>query len=365
MGKLEIIFDNIIYFLQHSGGGSVYWTEIIKRALNDNDLIVKFSEPKGIPDNICRKQLPIKVNIVEKEPLSLLRISAFSGKINKKTLFHSSYYRISHSKYAINIVTIHDFTSEFYLTGPRKFVHKYRKRKAIFNADYIICISKNTKKDLIKLYPKISKNKIKVIYNGVSKEFYNVSEKLKITDIKFSKLLNTKCILYIGHRTSYKNFTIAVQTIAKLKNDYYFVIIGEKLSSDETKFLEKYIPHRYNCFTKLNNKDLNILYNIAFCLIYPSSYEGFGIPILEAMKAGCPVVATNKSSIPEVAGDAALLVDDISADAFAEIIKKLENSSTRQGLIEKGYLQAAKFSWDKCYKEIKDIYIECFNNIQR
>ena len=117
------------------------------------------------------------------------------------------------------------------------------------------------------------------------------------------------------------------------------------------------IPGRWKLFIKPSNSELNLLYNRAFALIYPSFYEGFGIPILEAMKAGTPVLALNSSSIPEVAGNAGVLIDKIDISMFNEGLSYIEEN--RSNLIQLGYLQVSKFNWDKCYSETMGVYKKC------
>jgi glycosyltransferase involved in cell wall biosynthesis len=358
---MKVIFDNIIFFLQKSGGGTIYWLEIIKRASLDNSIEAVFSEPNAKLENKFRSALKIKVTLFERLPLLFLRILNFSLPINEKAIFHSSYYRISKSSKAINIITIHDFTSEFFFTGIRRFIHLNRKRNGIRNADGIICISNNTKSDLLKLYPHVDENKIKVIYNGVGDEYFQLS-KSSFSKEDYPEILGKKYILYIGHRTLYKNFFLAAETVSALDDSYSLLIIGENLSNLEIKKLDKVIKNRYVCLSGIDNKTLNIFYNFAFCLIYPSSYEGFGIPIVEAMKAGCPVITTNNSSIPEVTGNAAIIVSEITVDNFVNAIFNLCDESLRNKIIEKGIFQSKKFSWDNCFQEVKNFYLELFNN---
>ena len=254
-----------------------------------------------------------------------------------------------------NITTVHDFTYEYFRTGMAKYIHIWQKGFAIKKSDGIICVSENTRRDLMKFYPMIEDSKVKVIYNGVGNEFIKLENSKEFLIGQFEILKNKKYILYVGDRGTYKNFNIAVEVLKQL-DDYILVMVGgQKLSSFENELIEP-IKNRTCHFRGVSSEKLNILYNNAFCLLYPSSYEGFGIPVLEAMKSGCPVVSTNTSSIPEVAGQAALLVDDIKANSFIPNIKHLENKKLRDELIYKGLEQSKKFSWDKCFSETYDFY---------
>lgn len=360
---MRIIFDNIIYSLQKSGGGSVYWSELNKRFNESTENEILFYDQNKNSDNIFRQQLKLKK--IKQETflvLAIRRYLNFSNKIRYKAIFHSSYLRISKSKNAINITTIHDFTTEKFGKGFQKLINLQQKKNAVKNSRGIICISENTKKDLLHFIPNVKPERIKVIYNGVSKDFFHIEKSFDIADKdpRFNELENFKYLLYVGHRTSYKNFPLAVLAAAEVIDKYKFLIIGEPLNYVEKKMLKKHLGDSYCIISKLQPSKLNFLYNKAFVLLYPSSYEGFGIPLVEAMKAHCPVIAARTSSIPEVAGDAVILYEEINRDLIVEGINKLQDAEFRQNLISKGILQSKKFNWDKTYQQYLEFYKELY-----
>ncbi|WHF53046.1 glycosyltransferase family 1 protein [Chryseobacterium gotjawalense] len=359
---INIIFDNIIFSLQRSGGGSVYWNELIKRFIISKENCIFFDHGNNSL-NFFRNELQLK--IVKKETafnLKIRRYLPFTKKISNKTIFHSSYYRYSNSKYAINVTTIHDLTAEKFRSGLARWINLQQKKQAVRKSKGIICISENTKKDLLHYIPEASTKEIRVIYNGVSDDYFKIDNDFDISlkDRRFKALQNGKYVLYVGHRSHYKNFDIAVKGMQECIKDYQFVIVGEPLSSTENSLVEKYLGSGYTVLSGLKNSKLNLLYNKAFALLYPSSYEGFGIPILEAMKTHCPVIANHSSSIPEVAGDAAILIGDIAPEKIGKAIKHLEEHDFRQELIKKGILQSAKFSWDKTSEEYLNFYKDLY-----
>lgn len=344
---MKIILDNIVFSLQKAGGISTYWFELSSRFLRDYDNVFFVDRENK---NIVSKNFIVSKERFLNTGISNLLLDRFMNvklnKINDLFIFHSSYNRVSTNKYAKQVLTVHDFVHERFYTGIRRFLHSYQKGKAINNADVIIVISENTKKDLMFFFPNINPYKINVIYNGVSGDFFPVKGKKISNDF-----------LYIGSREKYKNFDFAVKAISQT-NKFKLNIVGSVLSDEEVKMLNKLIPKRWELFTNIENATLNELYNNAYALIYPSSYEGFGIPLLEAMKAGCPFIAYNSSSIPEVAGNAGVLIDRLEVLLFNEAVSIIEEN--REEIVKKGFNQGNKFSWEKCYQETLKVYKDLY-----
>lgn len=349
---MKIYYDNIIFSLQPYGGGiSVYWSELIKQLKQKQELqLYGFKNSNDLAK-------ALNTNQILESPLNakLLRYCRFTKTLPTPSIFHSSYYRVALQKNIINIVTVHDFAYErsVNITGLPKYIHSWQKRSAIKNSDGIICISENTKKDLLYFYPDVPPAKIKVIYNGVSDVFQPLNNPAQDLANHFNSLHGKKYLLYVGQRAHYKNFAKAVEVIKQMP-DYTLVVAGGNALTNAEK--NEYQDSNIIFLRTVTVQQLNALYNNAFCLLYPSCYEGFGLPIIEAMQAGCPVVSVNVSSIPEVAGDAALLVDKPTAETLIQAIKKLENEPFRNTLINKGLAQAQKFNWEQCARETYEFY---------
>lgn len=343
---MKIVFDNIIYALQRCGGISVVWSNLASRCLKKN-LDISFIDYEN--DNISRKGISLSPGNMMKKRLVIPSVQRFfnpSNKdfnINEPFIFHSSYYRTLDHPYAINITTVHDFVYSFYDKNPiSRYLHCKQQYSSIRKADLIICISENTRKDLLSLLPDVDPAKVKVIYNGVDNRFHRVlgSE-------------SKNYFLFVGNRTGYKNFSSVIEPIAKC--NFELKIVGPDLTKEELRLMDR-SNLKYTFCGRVSDEELNKLYNEAFCFIYPSLYEGFGLPVLEAQMAGCPVLAVNTSSLPEVIGDKNLLLNSITTETLQEKILLLATPQKRKEIIENGLINAARFSWDKMTEEYISLY---------
>lgn len=349
MNSYTLIVDNIIFDLQKIGGISVYWYELIKR-MSDID-VVFFDSMKD--NNILKKQMDFtNYKVLQTNNKGYRRYINLKNEFTKNmVIFHSSYYRTMKGKNVLNITTIHDFTYEKYFKGLKKYLHIIQKKHAIKKSEGLICISENTKNDLIKLYPWARKKMIKIINNGYDDKSYYYNER----PLKDQ-------VIFVGARTEYKNFSLAVDLVSSIEG-LKLIIIGSKITNIEYEMLEKKLKDRYMAYTNVSNEVLKAHYQESICLLYLSKYEGFGIPLIEAMACGCPVIAFRNSSIPEVMGKAGLLFDEYDNIQMRYFINKLASDfNYRRDVINLGLLNVRRFSWDKAYKETLEFYNEVYSH---
>lgn len=349
-----IYLDNIIYYLQKSGGVSVVWTELISRLLYDNEN-VRFLQYCKQPDNLFYNDISIpqdKLLFLRSLCLPIQRyLPLLLPSVKDTSLFHSSYYRYSANPNVVNITTVHDFTYEYFSSGLKAKLHRWQKFSAIRHSKFIICISENTKKDLLKFLPDVNPDKIRVIYNGVSDDYHQIKTYSHTSD------LLVPYVVFVGARSDYKNFSFTVRSLVGTK--YHLKIVGNPLTRVEISFLNDTIgSSNYSYAGRVSNQELNVIYNNAFALMYPSSYEGFGIPVLEAQKAGCPVIAYNASSIPEIIGNTPLLLNKLDLQEVHKCFEIIEDECSRLKIINDGLENAKRFSWENMYSQVHQLYDE-------
>jgi glycosyltransferase involved in cell wall biosynthesis len=359
---MNIYIDNIIFSLQRLGGASVVWQQYLERILKDKDFNCQLLEYDNAERNFFRKQLTINKDLIDIKSSQFLNFKRYfdlNSNNDDKHIFHSSHYRVEKGNNVINVTTVHDFTYENFIRGLAQKVHTWQKNKAINNSKGIICVSDSTKKDLLHFLPHINENKIRVIYNGVDKAFKRLNEKFVLDkDYPFE---DYNYALYVGdRRASYKNFSMAVTACALAKTPLLIIGGGELTAKEIYDLKLKLGESNFKSLLNLSVEDLNFYYNRAFCLLYPSNYEGFGIPVIEAQVAGCPVIATNSSSIPEVIGNSYLAIDNPSPFKIADKMKDLRIGNLRTETIEFGFEKSKRFSWQNTYNETKNFYNELY-----
>jgi mannosyltransferase len=338
-----IIYDGIIYSWHGAGGIAVYYEEISSR-LNDfgtNYIAYRFIET----------ELPITSEFIK--PRLLERYRSFTNKTTGQ-IFHSTYYRLPTDRSLKIVTTVHDFTYEKYVRGLRGLIHSTQKVQAIRGSDIVICVSMNTADDLFHYVPDFPKSKVIVVLNGASDDYVPLDKSpLTVSEKPY--------VLFVGMRSRYKNFAAAVDAIRANPDLILRCVGGGEFLKDEINFLEQKLRGRYCHAGRVTNTKLNELYNGAYCLIYPSLYEGFGIPLVEAMKAGCPVLAYNASSVPEIIGSSGCLVAQPDAESFNIGLNRLKDRSYRNDLIASGLERATNFSWRKTAAATAEIYSRAAN----
>lgn len=349
---MKIFFDGNIFSKQKVGGISRLNFELLKALSRKGDIEQIFYHGLYIDNYPFKKEWFSKYYGLKKPDFFKGKIGNFLDNIglnyfyninaDKNLIYQSLYYRVPKKPKGPIVVICYDMIQELFGSGAKTIRFK---KKALDGADLIIAISNSTKKDLCTLYP-INPKKVVVAYPGVSEVFlnyYNTSKK------------NTKrpYMLYVGPRNyKYKNFDFLLTTFINKK---YFLQLdlvvfgGEKdLSSLQRETIKKYEGGSWLKQEFGNDEKLAQLYSSAAVFIYPSLYEGFGIPPIEAMACGCPVVASSTPAVAEAVGDVALLFDPKnSSDLALKIDTIINDNVTTTELIQKGKMRAKQFTWEK------------------
>jgi len=329
----------------------------------------KTSSMPGPEKNNFKKKiirLPDTGNRLYNFVLSELALPTFCSR-HRCNVFHSTYdtlpLRMRNTAY---ILTVHDLKF-FVIHNDNWPIDSERFAKGVKMADKIIAVSHYTKKDIVDRYS-IKPEKIEVIYSGIDERYKNVTTDKHDSCLGDRYGLERRYILGIG-RAPRKNATKLIKAFSlfKHKDDFDLVITG--VSTDSIMYKELYslavqlnIEGSLKVLGYIPDSDFVHLYKSAECFVFPSLYEGFGLPMLEAMACGTPVITSNITALPEIGGDAAIYVDPYSEEQIAVAMDRIvENSVLRDTLIEKGYRRAQEFSWRKTAEETLQLYKSCNN----
>lgn len=367
MGKVchyQIVYDHQVFLIQQHGGVSRYLCELASHLSQNGTFDVSIVAPFHVNQHLksvrgCR----VFGNYFPYRFFGANRIRRWGRKLairylywskNNIDIVHETYYsKNPWGKARYRVVTVHDMIHELFAED---FKHDpdttIAKRATVLRADHVICVSEVTRQDLIRLFG-VDERRTSVVHHGFT---LNIDETVRPATLASGK----PYLLYVGNRWGYKNFIqlCRVFSSSSLKISFDLVAFGGgAFSVDEAAELTRLgIAERVH---QVNGDDglLASYYQGATAFIYPSLYEGFGIPPLEAMNFGCPVVCSNTSSIPEVVGDAAVLFDPSSEESMRIAIEGLlQNNELRAEMIRRGYARVQHFSWAKCAAETAAIY---------
>jgi glycosyltransferase involved in cell wall biosynthesis len=319
-----------------------------------NELGVNF---RAVPETARPYSLGEQVRI----PWSLVREGAH--------LLHEPHYVVPPATRCRTVVTIHDCIHLMfpqYLPG--RLAHFYARTSmwsAVHRSARILTVSEASKRDILRFFD-VPPGKISVIHNAIDERFLAPPDEARMDQIRQRYQLDHPFLLYVGNIKRHKNLERLIEAFGRARagglDDLKLVIIGDEIS--------KYPPLRQSVHRHRLDKHVRFLgfqphdtlagfYRLARAFVFPSLYEGFGLPPLEAMACGTPVVTSNVSSLPEVAGDAAILVDPYDPASIAEgITRAVTDESARADLITRGPRRAREFSWTQSTAAIHRIYMD-------
>lgn len=374
---MKILLDPQIFNQQTYGGISRYYTEIFSVLSKKNDVEIVLPIYSSENAYVQKTNLLVENKNLQRlyKTLSFFKISSRSlqRKNSEKLLtqafqdadydlFVPTYYdpyfleKIGDKPFVLTVYDmIHELFPHFFEVD---LFHVFERKQILLNkATRIIAVSHNTKKDILKVYPHINPDIIKVIHHGSSIKIY--------PNVKVD--LPANYILFVGARDDYKNFEFLLKSASSiLKNDPTLVLIaagGGKFNEDEIAFI-KSLGLQKKVFQKsFEEEELGQFYQRAKCFVFPSLYEGFGIPVLESMACGCPIILSKHGSFPEVAGDAGIYFDtDSEKDLREKIQMVLSDENVRNLYAEKGLQQVKKYNWEDAAEQCLQLYMDAVNS---
>lgn len=356
---MKVAFDHHIFSMQRYGGVSRYFVELANRLPDHGVSEVSVVAPLHINNYLAQNSargkyvrsdfggIPLAVGLTNRFAAPL----AWRG-VNPDIVHETFFSTKPFGKAPRRVVTVYDMVHELFMPEAKFAIAA--KRAAVNRADHIICISENTRQDVVRLYD-VDPSRASVVHLGYSLTAEADSAAVDSRGHKPS-------LLYVGHRAGYKNFKTLLQAFGSSAILQEFELIafgGFPMQRDEQEQISRLgITDRVR-FASGSDRELAAHYRAAAAFIYPSKYEGFGIPPLEAMSHGCPVICSNAGSIPEVVADAGAYFDPNNPEELRTTLERVATDEVLQAdLRARGYERIAAFSWDKCAADTARIYRE-------
>ncbi|MCK5849662.1 MAG: glycosyltransferase family 4 protein [Kiritimatiellae bacterium] len=380
---MNILYDYQVFARQACGGISRYFYELIKHSIKEDDMNVSLFQ--GLHVNmfdmkpyakqldyyfgIKHKQIPKTGVVLSGINKQLFNLWLHSTRVNTD-IYHPTYYNhisLCDHKNCRKVITVYDMIHAKMSRSAKEIdPTTAMMKKCVEKADKIIAISENTKRDLIE-YFKIPESHIDVIYLAVN-QFQDITNKEKDVICLNRPEIDKPFILYVGERAGYKgykNFKTLLNAFAawNKREEFYLICVGgaNQWSREDSRIIRKEnIQNSVKLFSDVTDDELRRFYSNAYVYVISSLYEGFGIPVLEAMACNVPVIAAKTSSIPEVVGGAGLYFSPLSVE---ELIMRLDmlvdDEKLRDALRIKGLQQSKLFSWketaSKTYRLYRDL----------
>ncbi|HZL95830.1 MAG TPA: glycosyltransferase family 1 protein [Vicinamibacterales bacterium] len=283
-------------------------------------------------------------------------------------VYHAPHYVLPPAVFCRSVVTIHDCIHLMFPQYlPNRAAYAYARASmwaAARRSDRILTVSEASKRDILHFF-NVKPEKIVVVYNAIDEHFSAAPSEEQVARIRERYQLDHKFVLYVGNIKPHKNLVRLIEAFSQLRrthDDLKLLIIGDEISKLPAlrRAVHRHKLHKFVRFLGyLKDDTLTVLYRLASVFVFPSLYEGFGLPPLEAMASGTPVVTSNVSSLPEVTGDAAVLVDPYDVDSISDGMRRiLDDPRLAEELRIKGLKRAREFSWERSVEKTQRVYRE-------
>lgn len=361
---MEVVVDGTIYERQSHGGISRLFSEILPRMCDMDDslrihMLAERRLRQSLPEHkhIIRRRIPSVSRYLRPRRLwnpILLRLSVGRGE---GQIWHSTYYTLPQGWKGLQVVTVADMIYERFASlfgGPGDDRLREQKRRYVQGADRVICISESTRRDAERFYG-LDREAICVAPLACS----HVFRLLKQRDDELRPRSREPFLLYVGNRAHYKNFERLIQAYAvwPRRKEMVLVIVGQPWSADERQRLVQLgIEDCVHSLTDVDDEALCRLYNWAAAFVYPSLYEGFGIPLLEAMACGCPIVASRIPSTIEVAGECPIYFEATEVDDLVSAFDLALSEGRSSERVGRGLERCKLYSWDQTAARTLAVY---------
>lgn len=367
----KIVIDGVIFEIQNYGGISRVYHEICPHIcqLDESirfDILTTGKLKQTLPQHPHIRHHSLNYWEMLFKPGRFFRQARWRGRCraflrwlqrNQVNIWHSTYYTLPIGWHGPVVITVYDLIYN-------RFPHMFKKpqdewirshmRLAIMAADVVICISATTRENLMQLYA-VDTTKLRVIPLGVAPVFRQI-QAANLPDVAPRPFL-----LFVGQRGGYKNFTTLLQAYSRwsLRSEIDLLVVGTPWTKAEAQQLQDSgVAAQVRLVTAVSDQTLANLYNQAAAFVYPSLYEGFGLPLLEAMACGCPLVASAIPSSMEVAADAAYFFEPESVEALLAALDRAVGNGRSAPRVQKGIAIAAAYTWQKTARQTLEVYYE-------